>query len=221
MARAQNPTAVHKRNSAQLPISTTDQITFTDRLRINFGWVLDPAIEFLYKLGVHPNQLTFFGALGSSAAAILASQAQFSWAGLVLLLTGPVDALDGALARRRGEAQNFGAFVDSVMDRYSELALYAGLLWAAQAQGDNLFIMAVYFAAVGSALVSYVRARAQSLGFESKGGLFSRVERWLILVLSLLLSQPLFGVGLIALGANLTALQRIWHVRRWAKRQLL
>lgn len=199
----------------------TDQITFTDHLRINFGWVLDPAVEFLYKLGVHPNQLTFVGFLGATVSALFASQAQFTWAGLVLLLTGPVDALDGALARRRGEEQNFGAFVDSVMDRYSELALYAGLLWTAQAQGDVLFIFAVYFAAFGSALVSYVRARAQSLGFDSKGGLFSRVERWLILVFFLLFGLPFIGASLIAVGANLTALQRIWHVRSAAHKALL
>ncbi|HLE74212.1 MAG TPA: CDP-alcohol phosphatidyltransferase family protein [Anaerolineales bacterium] len=202
---------------ARLGSARADQITFTERLRINFGWVLNPAVELLYKLGVHPNQLTLAGVLGSLAAAMLVSQGLFSWGGLVILLTGPVDALDGALARRRGEAQDFGAFVDSVTDRYSELAVYAGLLWAAQARSDLALLMAVYFAAFGSALVSYVRARAQSLGFESKGGWFSRVERFLILSVGLLLNQPLVGVGLIAVGANLTALQRIWHVRRIAK----
>lgn len=216
MSRAAlSPTKSRRKTAA--PGKSTDQITFTDRLRINFGWVLNPAVEFLYKLGVHPNQLTFFGVLGSTGAAILASQGLFTWGGLVLLLTGPVDALDGALARRRGEAQAYGAFVDSVMDRYSELALYAGLLWAAQTRGDRLFVFAVYFAAFGSVLVSYVRARAQSLGFESKGGLFSRVERWLILVACLLLSQPFWGAALIAVGANMTAIQRIWWVRKQAR----
>ncbi len=196
-----------------------DQITFTDRLRINFGWVLNPAVELLYKVGVQPNQLTLAGVLGSLAAAVLVSQGFFSLGGLVILLTGPVDALDGALARRRGEAEDFGAFVDSVTDRYSELAVYAGLLWAAQARGELALVMAAYFAAFGSALVSYVRARAQSLGFESKGGWFSRVERFLILSVCLLISQPLLGAGLIAIGANFTALQRIWYVRKMTKRQ--
>lgn len=190
------------------------QITFTERLRINFRWALDPTVDFLHKLGVHPNQLTLLGMLGAVAAAILVSQEQFILGGLVLLLTGPVDALDGALARRRGEPQDFGAFVDSVTDRYSELAVYAGLLWAAQAQGDLGFLLTVYFATFGSMLVSYVRARAQSLGFESKGGLFSRVERFLILSVCLLINQPLLGVVVIAIGANFTALQRVWYVRK-------
>lgn len=207
MSRAATP--------ASRPVSApADQITFTDRLRINFRWALDPIVEFLFKLGIHPNQLTLAGVLGSVAAATLISQGQFSWGGLVILLTGPVDALDGALARRRGEAQDFGAFVDSVTDRYSELAVYAGLLWVAQVRNEHTLIMAVYFAAFGSMLVSYVRARGQSLGFESKGGWFSRVERFLILSVLLILNQPLLGVGLIAIGANFTALQRIWYVRR-------
>ncbi|MEX2144352.1 MAG: CDP-alcohol phosphatidyltransferase family protein [Anaerolineales bacterium] len=205
------------RTSHPAPASV-DQITFTDRLRLNFGWVLNPAVEFLYKRGVHPNQLTMIGVLGSVAAAILVAQGRYSWGGLVILLSGPVDALDGALARRRGEPQDFGAFVDSVTDRYSELTVYAGLLWVAQARGELWFLMAVYFAAFGSMLVSYVRARAQSLGFESKGGLFSRVERFLILSVFLLIGQPLIGVALIAVGANLTALQRIWFVRKVSKR---
>jgi CDP-diacylglycerol--glycerol-3-phosphate 3-phosphatidyltransferase len=187
-------------------------------LRINFRWVLNPVVELLYRVGIHPNQLTLAGVLGSVAAAILVSQGFFSLGGLVMLLTGPVDALDGALARRRGEAKDFGAFVDSVTDRYSELAVYAGLLWAAQLRGEQVLTMAVYFAAIGSALVSYVRARAQSLGFESKGGWFSRVERFLILSVCLLISQPLLGAGLIAIGANFTALQRIWHVGQVSKR---
>lgn len=192
-------------------------ITFTDRLRVNSAWVLDPAIDFLFKLGVHPNQLTLLGLAGAGVAAWLVSQGSFSLGGLVLLLTGPVDALDGALARRRGEPQRFGAFVDSVTDRYSELLLFAGLLWVAQARDDTFFQMAVYFAAFGSVLVSYVRARAQSLGFEAKGGLLSRVERFLILVAFLLISQPVAGIVIIAVGGNLTALQRIWHVRASAK----
>jgi CDP-diacylglycerol--glycerol-3-phosphate 3-phosphatidyltransferase len=195
----------------------SDQITFTDRLRINFGWVLDPAIEGLHKVGVHPNQLTLLGFVGAGIAAFLAARGSFSVAGLVYLFTAPVDALDGALARPRGESQTFGAFVDSVTDRYSELVVYAGLLWAAWVAGDQLFLLAVYFAAFGSVLVSYVRARAQSLGFEAKGGLFSRVERFLIVAFALLLGQPVIGLIIIAVGANLTALQRIWHVRSAAR----
>ncbi|MCL5429215.1 MAG: CDP-alcohol phosphatidyltransferase family protein [Chloroflexi bacterium] len=193
------------------------QITFTDRLRINFRFVLDPAVEFLDRTGVHPNYLTAIGVIGTTAAAYLVSQSLFTWAGLLILLVGPVDALDGALARRRGEQQAFGAFVDSVADRYSELALYAGLLWVAQAGSDWRLSFLVYFAAFGSVLVSYVRARAQSLGMDAKGGLLTRVERFIIMTACLIFNIPFIGVGILAIGTNLTAIQRIWHVRQMSK----
>ncbi|MCW5732879.1 MAG: CDP-alcohol phosphatidyltransferase family protein [Enhydrobacter sp.] len=196
----------------------TAQLTFTDRLR-SLTWVLNPLVEALYKLGVHPNQITLAGVLGTWGAAVLVAQQHYLHAGLLVLLSTPLDALDGALARRRGEPQALGAFVDSVTDRYSELAVFAGLLWVAQTQGDALLAMFTYFAAMGSVLVSYVRARAQSLGFEAKGGWFSRVERFFVLVLGLLFSQPLIMVIIMALGANLTALQRILHVRSMAKQR--
>lgn len=193
------------------------QITFTDRLRINFGYLLDPAVAFLDHIGVHPNYLTAIGVLGTTAAAFLVSQGLFTWAGVLVLLIGPVDALDGALARRRGEPQAFGAFVDSVADRYSELALYAGLLWVAQASGDWRLGFLVYFAAFGSVLVSYVRARAQSLGMDAKGGLLTRVERFIIMSACLIFNVPFIGVAILAVGTNVTAIQRIWQVRKISK----
>lgn len=195
-----------------------DPITFTDRLRISFGWLLDPIVEFLFRMGVHPNWLTVMGVLGISVGAYFASQGRFIWAGLLVLLMTPFDALDGPLARRRGEPQNFGAFVDSVSDRYSELVVYAGLLWYAVGQPNPWLAMVTYLAAFGSVLVSYVRARAQSVGLEAKVGLFSRVERYFILGPTLLFNIPFIGVSIIALGANLTALQRIFYVRQ-ASRQ--
>jgi CDP-diacylglycerol--glycerol-3-phosphate 3-phosphatidyltransferase len=194
------------------------QFTFTDRLRVNFSHWLDPAVAFLDRLGVHPNQLTAIGVLGTTIAAYLVSQGQFTWAGVVVLVIGPVDALDGPLARRRGEPVAFGAFVDSVADRYSELALYAGLLWVAQASGDWRITFLVYFAAFGSVLVSYVRARAQSLGMDAKGGLLTRVERFIIITACLVFNIPFIGVAILAIGTNLTAIQRIWHVRQMSKR---
>jgi CDP-diacylglycerol--glycerol-3-phosphate 3-phosphatidyltransferase len=190
--------------------------TLTDWLRVAFKWFLDPAAAFLNRLGIHPNVLTFLGLLGNAFGAYLISLGLFTWGGLAILLTTPIDALDGALARLRGEPEDFGAFVDSVFDRYGELLVYAALLWYAVPQDSRWLSMAVYFAAFGSMLVSYTRARAQSLGLEAKGGLFTRVERFLIMGPALLFNIPFIGVAIIAVGANLTALQRIWHVRKVA-----
>ncbi len=195
-----------------------DPITFTDRLRIGFGWLLDPIVDFLFRVGVHPNWLTIVGVIGIAVGAYFASQGNFFWAGLLVLLMTPFDALDGPLARRRKEPQNFGAFVDSVSDRYSELLVYGGLLWFAQGESNRWLAIATYLAAFGSVLVSYIRARAQSVGLDAKVGLFSRVERYFILGPALLLNIPFIGVSIIAVGANLTALQRIFYVRQ-ASRQ--
>lgn len=193
-----------------------DPVTFTDRLRISFGWALNPIVDLLYQTGIHPNLLTLLGLLGISAGAWFAAQGNFSAAGLMVLLMTPFDALDGALARRRGEPQNFGAFVDSVSDRYGELVVYGGLLWWANQNANLWLAFGSYLAAFGSVLVSYIRARAQSVGLDAKVGLFSRVERYFVLGPTLLFNQPLLGVAVIAIGANLTALQRIWHVRSQA-----
>lgn len=199
-------------------------MTFTDQLRGAFKWVLDPTAKFLHGLGVQPNLLTLSGLLGNTVGAYFVSQGQFPLGGLLMVLMGPIDALDGPLARLRGEEREFGAFVDSVTDRYSELVIFGGLLWFALEGGLTWQAVAVYLAAFGSVLVSYTRARAQSLGLEAKVGWFSRVERFLVLAPALLFNIPYWGVALIALGANLTALQRILHVRgeahkRYAQRQ--
>ncbi|MBX3006238.1 MAG: CDP-alcohol phosphatidyltransferase family protein [Anaerolineales bacterium] len=196
-----------------------DPITFTDRLRVSFAWLINPTVEFLNKLGVTPNMLTLLGLLGITVGAVYAARGNFRIAGLMVLLMTPFDALDGALARRRGESQEFGAFVDSVSDRYGELVVYGGILWWATQNGNLWLAFGSYLAAFGSVLVSYIRARAQSVGLEAKVGLLSRVERYFILGPSLFFNLPMLGVGLIAVGANLTALQRIWHVRSQAQQK--
>jgi CDP-diacylglycerol---glycerol-3-phosphate 3-phosphatidyltransferase len=120
------------------------------------------------------------------------------------------------MARQRGMAGHFGAFVDSVTDRYSELLIFAGLLYYYTNNGDRLSTLIVYAAAAGSVLVSYVRSRGQSLGWDTKVGLLTRMERYLVLAPALILNYPMIGVWIIAIFANVTALQRIIDVRRQA-----
>jgi CDP-diacylglycerol--glycerol-3-phosphate 3-phosphatidyltransferase len=117
------------------------------------------------------------------------------------------------MARLCGESSDFGAFVDSVSDRYSELIIYGGLLYHYLTVGDRLGGLLVFVAAAGSVLVSYVKARAEGLGYGAKVGLLTRVERYLVLAPSLVFNQLYIGLGIIALFANITALQRIWFVR--------
>jgi CDP-diacylglycerol---glycerol-3-phosphate 3-phosphatidyltransferase len=197
------------------------RLTLTDQFRRRFKGILDPLARFFNRLGLMPNTMTILGLVGNVIGAVLLSQGQFVIGGIIIMIMGPVDALDGTMARMRGMAGHFGAFVDSVTDRYSELVIFSGLIYYYMQQGNALATMVVYFAAAGSVLVSYVRSRGQSLGWDTKVGILSRMERYLVLAPSLLLSFispliPLIGISIIAVFANITALQRIIDVRRQA-----
>ncbi len=190
------------------------QITFTDQMRLRFRGVLDPIGGFLNRIGLMPNTMTILGLLGNTVGAILLAQGRMTIGGLIILAMGPVDALDGTMARLRGEPSEFGAFVDSVTDRYSELVIFGGLLFYYIQQDNWMGALVTYLAAGGSVLVSYVRARASSLGYDTKVGILTRMERYLVLAPTLVLNIPLVGLWIIAILANITALQRIWDIRR-------
>jgi CDP-diacylglycerol--glycerol-3-phosphate 3-phosphatidyltransferase len=200
---------------------TKPRPTFTDQARVFFKGVVEPIAGFFNRLGLMPNTMTILGLVGNVIGAFFLANGNFTVGGIIILLMGPVDALDGTMARLRGMAGEFGAFTDSVTDRYSELVIFAGLLYYYTLHGNILGTLLVYFAAAGSVLVSYVRARGQSLGWDTKVGILTRFERYLVLSPALILEPlyvqlPLIGFGLIALLANVTALQRIVDVRRQA-----
>ena len=132
---------------------------------------------------------------------------------------GPFDALDGTMARLRGEANEFGAFVDSVTDRYSELFILGGLLYYFTTHNDQVSTVVVYAAAAGSVLVSYIKARADSLKFDANVGILTRMERYLVIAPLLLLNLPILAVWIVAILANITALQRFWKVRQQSRKQ--
>lgn len=194
--------------------------TFTDYLRLWFKWVLDPIGGFLNRLGLTPNMVTILGLIGNTIGAYYLARGEMLIGGICVLILTPIDALDGTMARLRGEPSDFGAFVDSVSDRYSELIIYGGLLYHFLSLGEPLGGMLVFAAAAGSVLVSYVKARAEGLGYQAKVGLLTRVERYLVLAPSLVFNQLYIGLTIIAVFANITALQRIWHVRRHAHAQM-
>jgi len=193
------------------------KMILSDYFRLWFKWFLDPVGAFINRLGLMPNTVTLLGLAGNVIGAILLARGQMFWGGLLVLLMGPVDALDGTMARLRGMPSGFGAFVDSVTDRYSELFIFCGLLYHYLQQGNALACFLVYMAAAGSVLVSYVKARGESVGFDPKGGLLTRLERYLVLGPLLVFNQPLIALWVIAIFANLTALQRIWIVRKQAR----
>ena len=117
------------------------------------------------------------------------------------------------MARLRGDPSDFGGFVDSVSDRYAEFITFGGLLYYFLSQENYSGVMLTFAATAGSVLVSYVKARAEGLGFTAKVGILTRVERYIVLIPLLIFNQPLVAVVLIAILGNVTALQRILHVR--------
>jgi CDP-diacylglycerol--glycerol-3-phosphate 3-phosphatidyltransferase len=187
--------------------------TFTDKLRKIFKGILDPIGNFLNRIGLTPNTITLLGLVGTTFGAYLLSQGMMTWGGIVLFISVLVDAFDGTMARLRGEPSDFGGFVDSVSDRYAELITFGGLLYHFLMVNDHLGAMVTFAAAAGSVLVSYVKARAEGLGFTAKVGILTRVERYIVLIPLLVFNQPFLAVALIAALGNVTALQRIIHVR--------
>ncbi len=190
--------------------------TFSDRMRVVFKGTLDPVGVFFNRLGIFPNTMTLIGLAGNVVGAIMLATGHITIGGIIVLVMGLVDTLDGTMARLRGMPSEFGAFVDSVTDRYSELVIFGGLLYYFLQRGDWLSALGIYIAACGSVLVSYVRARAASLGMDTKVGFLSRFERYLVLAPSLIFNIPMVGIWIIAVFANFTALQRIVDVRRQA-----
>lgn len=186
-------------------------------LRRVFKSPLDGIGAFLLKLGLTPNHITLLGMFGNMGAAILIGIGQLRWAGLLAGLMAPLDAVDGAMARLRGTSSKFGAFLDSTIDRYDELILLAGLTFHFFKIGSLAGVMLTFAAAIGSVMVSYTRARAEALGFQASVGILTRVGRAIVLVIGLLFAQALPSVGIIAILANITAIQRIFVVWRQSK----
>lgn len=170
----------------------------------------DPVALAIAKTGITPNTLTLLGFLGNLGAAVLLAYGEFLAGGLVILLAGGMDLLDGALARATGRASTFGAILDSVTDRLSEAAVLGGLLFYSSGQPAQPEVILIYAALTGSILVSYTRARAEGVGLTLKEGLFTRAERVILLAVGLIIDQVTIVLWLLAVLSNLTALQRLF-----------
>lgn len=198
---------------AEHAANSKKRMTLTDQMRVRFKGVLDRPARFLNNLGLTPNTITILGLAGNTVGAVFLALGHMTIGGIFILLMGPIDALDGTMARLREEPSDFGAFVDSVTDRYSELVILGGLLFYYLQQNQWLPVMLAYLAAAGSVLVSYARARAQSLGLETKVGILTRFERYLVLAPALVFNIPVVALWILAVLTNVTALQRILDVR--------
>ncbi len=194
--------------------------TITDWARKNFKGLLDPLGQFFIKLGLHPNTMTLLGLAGNVAGAVFLAQGRMTTGGALILLAGPFDALDGTMARLLGQPTKFGAFVDSVTDRWSEMLIFMGLLYYYLNTGHPqawLYCLLVFAATMGSVMVSYTKARAEALGFDCNVGVLTRLERYIVMAPALLFNVPWLALWIVAILANVTALQRTAYVRRQAR----
>ena len=180
-----------------------------------------PAVRLLTKLPITPNAITWSGLLVTVAAAVLITTGHLFAAGFVVLISGFLDILDGALARYTNRVTRFGAVLDSTFDRLADAALLLGILVLFAREEPVTLVLVAGLALVGSLLVSYVRARAEAIGLECRVGLFTRTERVIVLALGLLLSQInyalIVALVVIMVFSFVTVGQRLVHVWRQTK----
>ena len=182
----------------------------TNRVRQWSRGIINPVARLVGRTGISPNGLTLIGFVLMAIVGIVLSQGYLQLAGVLLILAALFDAIDGAVARMQDRVTRFGGFFDSTMDRYAEAAIFLGILVYFLKQGSSTEVILTYVAIIGSLMVSYTRARGEGLGVSIKGGLLSRLERMVILIILLLVNQLTIALWILAPLTNLTALQRIW-----------
>jgi CDP-diacylglycerol---glycerol-3-phosphate 3-phosphatidyltransferase len=201
-------------NQPNLPQTTAQKRwTFTDYLRARTLFIIDPIVSFLARYRLSPDLLTILGMASHFLFAWLIAVGQMQWAAVAMFFIAPLDALDGALARKLGRKQgSFGAFLDSTLDRLAEIILFGGFIWYYVSQDNTGMLATAYIAITGSIMVSYARARAEALGFDCKVGVLSRVERYAVMMFFLVLNLPQVALVILAVFTYLTLFQRMAYV---------
>ena len=179
-------------------------------------WVrslLYPLVRLCGQLGIHPNALSITGLVLALLSGLVIAGGRPRFGAILFLAGGLFDMLDGSVARAAGTGSRFGAFLDSTLDRFAEIAVYLGLAY--WMRYDSLFLLP-FLVIAGSLMVSYTRARVEGLGGECAVGLLERPERIVILFLGLILGGFLLDLALLilAVGSYLTAFQRMAHARK-------
>jgi phosphatidylglycerophosphate synthase len=185
------------------------------------GHALDPIVLKVYRFFfrhriVNPNLFTLSGLFFSFLAALCAAIHLQITAGVMLLVAGLCDLVDGALARNTNTVTVFGGFLDSVLDRYSDLVVLLGVAYAFLYSGNGLFVMITFVAAIGTAIIPYARARAEAASVACNAGFFERPERLVILMIGFFFGLLPYAVTVLAIGTQVTVVQRILLVRRRA-----
>jgi CDP-diacylglycerol---glycerol-3-phosphate 3-phosphatidyltransferase len=188
-------------------------------IRRNLAYrITNPIVGILSKSGITPNALTFINLALNIVAAYVIATGHFLLGGVLVLASGLFDLLDGALARFTKQTTKFGAILDSTVDRISEAVILCGLLiWYVPQEGASLKIVLIFVVLIGSFLVSYVRARAEGLGWQCQVGLFTRAERVIVLAIGLLINQIFIALCILAVFVFITVVQRLVYLWKQGK----
>lgn len=195
--------------------------TLSDRARRLTQGVTSRAGAFVHQRGVHPDTITIVGLGVVALAAFFIAQGSFVAAGLLLLLSLPLDALDGAVARAMGRTDRRGAVLDSTLDRYADGLIFGGLAYYFATTAQPNYVLLTMAGLIGTFVVSYVRARAGEADLSVKIGLFSRFERVVVMLVMFLVPALLIvGLWILAVGTNITGVQRLLYVYRHLDREV-
>ena len=187
-----------------------------EALKGGFAQLVQPLVDVFVRLEVSPNVFTTAGLVLNALGALAFATGHLRLGGALLLIGGIFDTFDGRVARGTGKVTRFGALYDSTIDRYSEIFMFFGMGYYFLNAGRNWVVVVILLALGGSLMVSYVRARAEGLGFECKVGIMQRAERVVVLGIGALIHEValLAAILLVAVFANVTAVQRLYHI--WA-----
>lgn len=187
-------------------------------IRRNLAYrITNPIVGILSKSGITPNALTLINLALNIVAAYVIATGHFLLGGVLVLVSGLFDLLDGALARFTKQTTKFGAILDSTVDRISEAATLCGLLIWYLGRGGRLEIVLIFVVLIGSFLVSYVRARAEGLGWQCQVGLFTRAERVIVLAIGLLINQIFIALCVVVVFVFITVVQRLVYLWKQGK----
>jgi len=184
-------------------------MTFTRGIGVVCGAIIDRIVRWLALSKIHPNVLTFLGLVINIWAAWLFSRGSFPWAGLVVIGAGLFDMVDGRVARATKQVTLFGGFFDSVVDRYSDLALYMGLLVYYASINRFFYIVLTAIVMTGSVMISYTRARAENAIPKCKVGFLERPERVVLIIIGALFGRMAQVLWVLAVLSNLTVVHRM------------
>jgi CDP-diacylglycerol--glycerol-3-phosphate 3-phosphatidyltransferase len=180
--------------------------------------LLSPVVKLAIKLNLSPNAITLIGLIITLLASYFYAKGSFRIAGLILLLAGLCDAVDGEVARKANKVSKFGAFFDSTIDRFEEFFVFGGILfYYSMVRQDILLSIVVYLILLGSIMTSYIRARAEGIGFSPTSGPMDRPGRYIYIVIFSIIvgSGELFSVamGFLLLLVCLTVVNRFKEFR--------